>query len=259
MVDDGCNPIDLRSCGIDFDELLDPADASSSSAVLGPGVLFRMSERVGVSPVIVIPTGRITNPATGEVEIDLNYSATSNSGIFFAEVVINNAAGESVFSNTFFLIIEPSNVGRGVSYIGMPTIAEIRLHLHDNGPADNLLLDDYEFDLAEIASAITRPVDYWNDALPITVTYTTSDFPFRYQWLNGIIANLLILAGMKYMRNDLKYSAGGVNVADMDKAREYLSVGQNMWEEYKQFVKAQKIRQNVESCWGIIGSLYGRC
>ena len=253
MLDRNCSPVDLSDCGIvDNDLVLD----GSSIAASGTGILFRLMERVGSNTVKTVMDGKVLDASTGLVEVKLDSTMTASPGIYFAEVAIVNDAGEVIHSNTFLLLIEPSTLQGGTTS-GMPTVAEIRLHMHDNGPADNLLLDDFEFDLADISAAIMRPVDYWNDALPPIYPYTTENFPFRARWLDGIIANLLMMAAMRYRRNHLPYSAGGVSVDDQNKFNQYDQIGRQMWDEYKSWVRQRKISLNMQDTFGSLHSEYG--
>jgi hypothetical protein len=198
----------------------------------------------------------IIDATTGRVDIPLNQDVVRYPGVSVVEVAIFNQTGEIVFSNEFWLVINRSQWSSDV-VSGPPTIAEIRLHLRDSSPEDNLWRDIEEFDLAEIAACISRPVMYWNESPPpIDLIYNTSNFPFRYNWLNGITACLYQLAARWYRRVHLPYSAGGVSIDDKNKSQEYELIGQKLWEEYKIWVLHKKVQINADSAWGSVSSPY---
>jgi hypothetical protein len=142
--------------------------------------------------------------------------------------------------------------------LGPPTVEEIRLSLRDNSPADNTLLDDFEFDAAEIAQAVVRPLQYWNEIPPpLRPAQTTKTFPFREMWLLGIQANLFSIAANNYRRNDLQYTAGGVAVADKAKEQVYAAAGGRLMQEFQGMLRAKKIEINISMFSGSIGSSYG--
>jgi hypothetical protein len=201
------------------------------------------------------------DPAAGAVTAEIDTDRLGGPGIYLAEIAVMDGAGDDarpVFSNQFQLILERSLFGAGRADQGPPTHAEIRLHLRDSSPGENLLLDAVSFDDAELAACISRAVDYWNQALPpLEYDYTTHNFPFRYMWLDGICAGLFSLAAEWYSKNDLQYQAGGVAVNDMNKGPYYAKLSQQKWQEFKQAVQQRKIAANIEAGYGGVGSEYG--
>lgn len=217
---------------------------------------LRVAEALGITSVNNPPEviGTITNAATGEVKFTLDKDHTALPGIYFAQVdvVENPGDAETVyFSNTFYLI-----VNRGVNNLsGPPSIAEIRLHLRDSSPVESRLLTGLKFDDAEIALAIQRPIEYFNQTPPIlSQQFTTQNFPYRYQWLNAICAQLFWIAAEHFRANDFQYSAGGVQVRDTAKEIPYERAAQRLWEEWRRFVATQKMVMNIDEGWGTLGS-----
>mgnify|MGYP003344969451 FL=1 len=107
-----------------------------------------------------------------------------------------------VLRNTFYLAVERGIFGMPErEFLGPPSLAEVRLHIRDF-PENNLLLDDYEFDEAEVYMAAERCVMYFNEiSPPIQQRFTTKNFPFRYHWLEGIVYYLFITAADWHRRN----------------------------------------------------------
>lgn len=131
------------------------------------------------------------------------------------------------------------------------TIAEVRLGIRDKCREDNFLLDRVEFTDTEIAWAIRRPVDYWNEALPpLSQVMTTSNFPFVYNWFDGVIGELLAMAAVHTERNRLRYSAAGLNIDDKDQAAFYRSASDKYKAEYKEWVAQKKRSINVGNAFG---------
>jgi hypothetical protein len=156
------------------------------------------------------------------------------------------------------VILERGQFGARDHVGGPPTIQEIRLHLRDSAPGESLLLDNIRFDDAEIALAITRPVQYWNEQPPdLGVRTTTQNFPFRYYWLEAICANLFWMLEEQYRANNLAYSAAGVQVNDQDKEPNYARAAERRHANWVDFVKRKKAALNLEAAYGGIGSPYG--
>ena len=251
MQDREGQPVDLTACGC--------GDSSSSSASAGscPSYRLRWRENVG-GTCIQEAAGDIVDATTGKLRFDLSASDTQAPGVYFAMAEVLDGTSEEprvLFSNTFFLVIN-----RGLSGYdrkGPPTIAEIRLQLRDSSPLENFLLDNLKFDDAEIAMAISRPIEYWNEIPPPTRKFTTQNFPHRFHWLEAIIGQLYMLVAEHQRANNLQYQAGGISVDDMNKELNYERAAQLRWQAWTKFAKERKVSDNWNKCWGGMGSPYG--
>lgn len=244
-------PVDLTGC----------ADATLFKVVLRLKEQLALGNQNPVQEVVAV----ITDAATGKVTADLTAQMVGVPGVYYAEMALVNIPAEEaatpcvVFSNTFYLIINRSTFddranGRNG---GAPSIAEVRLHLRDSAPGESYLLESLMFDDAEIALAISRPVQYWNEVPPpLNRIFNTQNFPFRYHWLEGICGNLFLMVAEQYRRNQLSYSAGGIAVDDQNKEPAYERAGQTRWQAYKEWVRATKASINLESCYGEVTSNY---
>lgn len=237
----GC-PVDLTTCG-------------------GP-VTFYLREALSLgdpsSRGVVIPCNPV-DLANGVVDVSLTADAVAYPGISLGQFAASDSDGQLIFSNDCWLIVNRAlSVPAGQqTHAGPPTLAEIRLHMRDSSPVDNLWLGVNEFDNVEIASCIVRPIDYFNETPPpLDFSFNTSNFPWRYNWLNGIIACLYELASLHYSRVHLPYSAGGTQVDDKNKAQEYAQVAQRKWEDFKQWVLQKKVQINAQGAYMTTGSLY---
>lgn len=126
------------------------------------------------------------------------------------------------------------------------TDLDVRIWLRDNDPEANLLLDDFEFSPEEIRTAMTLTVDYWNDQPPLIGSYDYDKFPWRSQLLEGTAGNLLYIAGHRYRRNALQYSAGGLSIQDQEKYQQYDQAAQRHFDAYKTWVVLNKRSLNAE-------------
>ena len=259
--------VDLTDCDVPAD-FSSSVSLSSSAAAGGTGFRFRIRENLslGVKPapqqtefdVYVI------DAENGVVEIELTAKATGLPGVYFGELAVCanfDTADEIVlFTNMFYVLMQRGQYGADdAMFGGPPTIQEIRLHLRDSSPGENLLLDNLKFDDAEIALAISRPIQYWNEIPPdLNCRYTTQNFPWRYHWLEGICANLFWMAAEQFRANNLKYSAAGVQVDDQNKQPDYEQAAQRRDAEWKNFVRRKKSELNLNAAFGGIGSPYAR-
>jgi hypothetical protein len=134
------------------------------------------------------------------------------------------------------------------------TIGEIRLAMRDISSNDNFLLDDVEYTDTEIAWAIRRPIDMWNESTPFLRghEYTPHNFPFRYAWLNAVKGELMKMAAQNYLRNTQQYQAGGLTINDKDKYQQYEQLGSKYIQEYEIWRDKTKASINFQKAFGRI-------
>jgi hypothetical protein len=206
-------------------------------------------------------TYRISTLTTLSVALDYDFPVDVTPAVGVGETVVAKQQlvrdVSLVFSNILYLVVERALFGAASPRQGPPTIAEVRLALRDY-PETNLLLDDYEFDDAEIALAASRIVDYFNElAPPLGRYFTTDDFPWRFHWLEGIAWQLFITAAHWHRRGELPYSAGGVQINDIGKEKQYLQAAMQQMQLFKEWASKKKVQLNMEDGFGGIGSEYG--
>ncbi len=234
----------------------DPVDLSSfiDTDVYEVKLAVRESMQRADSTVAV-GSGTITDPSQGIVTATIPPAVLQVPGISVAEIVVREVASPNYIrvSNTFWLVVEQSLFDTSQTYSGPPSLSEVRLHLRD-APEGNRLLDDYEFDPAEVALAARRCVDWFNEIEPpLDQLYSSANFPGRYHWLEGIIAELFTTAGHYYRRNRFQYSAGGLQVSSIDKENEYMKAAQYHRERWETWARKAKIRANMDAgflSWG---------
>ena len=131
---------------------------------------------------------------------------------------------------------------------------DIRIWLRDHDPTANLLIKDLEFSTEEIRTAATLAVDAFNEEPPNmnVANYTVQNFPFRYNLLQGTVANLLTMAGHLYRRNELKYNVPGGSVDDQAKGEDYDRAADRLAKGYMSWVRRKKREINTSRGWGRI-------
>ena len=156
--------------------------------------------------------------------------------------------GVAYVTNPFKLYVAPDLSS------GIPSIAEIRMYLRDSFPEENYLLDGLEFEDSEIAMAVERAIQYFNEVPPHLDYFraTTTNFPWRYHLLEGVLGQLYRMAANSDRKNNLQYSAGGLSVNDASKESNYIQASQLHWQSYQQFVESKKYELNMISFYAYI-------
>lgn len=253
LTDDAGRPVDLRR------EVENPPagapDFDPQPAATGINVTVRLATQQGefYGPNQILLDGELMDEM-GFVSFQLGTEKTQYAGAFSA--TIGQFAGENYLVNTWpvVIIIEP-NAFAPICETNVLSIPDVRYAILDTqngtgGAPFNNLLDDVEFTDAEIIFAMRRIIDKWNQTPPLVSPFSSSNFPFRYWWLQGTVAQLLLMGAARYRRNRLDYQAGGVAINDQSKAEEYETVGRATMAEFDQWMLRYKTSVNMEYCWG---------
>lgn len=261
--DESGNAVDLAAC-VDSCSVSDSTDASFDDVGTPEcGVALRMRELSGYdsSDKIFSIGVDVVNASTGSVRAAALPDALIRSpGVYLEEWAVITADKRMLFSNQSLTFVRPGLFGidnAGSRAAGLPSIKDIRLSLRDNAGADNTLLDDVEFDASEIAQAVLRPIQFWNEIPPpLRPLLTTKTYPFKEIWLLGIQAYLLEVAAHNYRRNQLSYSAGGVSVDDKNKEQAYAAASARLTQRFQDMTRAKKVEINIANFSGSVGSPY---
>jgi hypothetical protein len=136
------------------------------------------------------------------------------------------------------------------------TSEEVRLFMQDREELNPLLLG-IRFTPEMIEQAMINTVDYFNLMNPPTgVMYSVEDFPFRSLLLLGTAAYLLRSGSINEAANQLTYAADGIQVSDKDKAQIFMSLSQNLQQDFKELGQQIKMNQNVAQIYGTKYSEY---
>lgn len=249
--DNAGNAINLTDCLGECE-----SDASETSAETCPSVVVRFGNAltegfVGYCEV----EATIVDAANGVVRAELPEEVSANAGIYVMDWAVLGTDGNPLLVNRGFLSVERGLFGNDYQGGGPPTLGEIRIQLRDSA-VENSLLDNVEYSDAEIITSILRPIQEWNETPPPVGRFNTNNFPYRYNWLNAIVANLLMIAAHWYARNKLQSTAAGVNLNDRDKDNPYLVVADRLRQEWKSFILVKKVEINAKMAYGTVGSHY---
>jgi hypothetical protein len=139
------------------------------------------------------------------------------------------------------------------------TPQDVRFFMMDRTASENFLLDSVEFSDEDINSALTLSVDKYNSTLPMVDSYTTENFPYRYELMLGASATLLRSKGLNYLRNNLDFSTkDGTTINDKSKAGDYLKLADVMMQEFDNRITQIKKTKNAEQAYGSVSGVYGR-
>ena len=241
---------------VDIDSYI-PEGAESSSSSSGTGLVVKLvAGQWHDCDVDFTIEGTVIDASAGQVQFHFSPSHTNKPGIFVASVGITY---DDVlqYQMMHYLEFMPNNFN--ISSVGGPiTVPEVRMYMMDMCPVANYLLDELEFTDAEVISAMRMAVDLYNEANPPVGGYTYDSFPYRANWIKGSAAILLRMVANRYRRNTLRYSAGGITVADQERTDSYMRDAERYMEEYKQWVTDKKVAINLSLGYGRIGpSPYG--
>lgn len=240
---------DLSDCFPDSESL------SESNPELGISLKARFQgcDRSGVLATV---DATVENAEAGLVQFDLPASVVANAGIYVFQVAIVGSSDEVVFADGGILSVEHGLWGNTASQNGPPTLQTIRFAIRDRA-VENDLLQDVEFDDAEILEAIRQPIMQFNELPPPIQRFTCNNFPYRYHWRNAIIGELLKVAVHHYVRNKMKTQGTGLTVDDKNKDAEYYQLAAIYDREWKEFIVLKKMEINLTGFYGTLGSTYG--
>lgn len=198
--------------------------------------------------------GTIEDEAEGIIKFSLEDSDLEDGGLFVGQItVLDDTTQVSVYQFPCYVeVIRDFRVRNTNSAAVKPlNMADVRLAMRDRCSEDNYLLDNIMYTDHEIAFAMERPLDYWNEQPPdLKICYGPATFPYRYAYLNAIIGELLKIAGLNEKRNNLKYSAAGVSIDDKHRGDFYINASQQYLMEWKEFVRSKKTALNMNMAFG---------
>lgn len=205
-----------------------------------------------------VETGRITADVSvydadaGIVRVTLPDTVYNYPGIYWLEIAILDVSGNVLYIYPAYVYVERS--GWGDTQNGPPSLSSIRMSLRDSDLYENLLIENNDFDTAEICAAAVRAIQFWNEQLPAirAATFSTRDMPFQDIWLEGTQLYLFQMAEEYYRRNKLEYQAGGTAANDKNRDREYKVAWQERLQMFRKRVVDQKVRINISRGWRTI-------
>ena len=198
-------------------------------------------------------SGTLSDADHGVVEFTV--PALTDPGMYCAEIRITDPGSGETSIYRCYLHVKRSLKTRTM---GPPTIFEIRLMLRDMAPGSNFLLDETEWTDEELAFSMTIPIDFWNETPPCVRIFSYANFPFRYNYMIGVIGQLFTMGAAHYVRNAMDTKLAGGLISDQEKYQQYSQIGMLKWKEFTDFVRAKKVEMNMALGFGTKNSIYRR-
>jgi hypothetical protein len=271
------NPVDLTFCAA-LDAPDSPASFESSASSLsnesslssepslvslpglieGATVVVRFRDAVSDVAPIYEAIGDIYDAAHGVVRFAPPADVVKRAGIYTVQIALADPTTGRLYAASRGLISVERGLFGDVSQVtGPPTLMEIRLQARDYADA-NLLLGNVEYSDNEIVFSIVRPIQEFNElSPPLSAIFSAASFPWRYQWMNAILGNLMRIAADGYRRNRLPVAHGGITVDDKNKDNPYWTVSQQLLQEWRSWMLQKKVELNAREAWGTFASPYG--
>jgi hypothetical protein len=224
---------------------------------------LRLFEVTGLDRRMLIEVeGTAIDESKGLVEFDLT-GKTNQPGIYYGNYFRTDSSGNPVVVTPMYISIIPSllNVDTsGPLMIGPISSKELQLAIRGSSPVESTLLMAIEFDLSEIVQALRWPVEFWNTSAPdIGVYYHTGNFPYKYQWVEAAIGELLILGAHRYRRDHLPNKVeGGLALDDLNKFAPYDQAGWQRRQVYQRFVRNRKVTLDIAGGYGSVRGVMTR-
>jgi hypothetical protein len=205
--------------------------------------------------MIFTVNGSFVDLSKGLVEFVFDSSVTKNVGLYYADFFTKDDQDRPVLFNRVFISIIPSLIDINQSsplMLGPITSKELFLSIKNSSPNESTLLQQIEFDLSEIIHAMRWPVEFWNTSVPdIGIYYTTANFPYKYQWVEATIGELLAIAAHRYRRDRLPAQVGGIALDEIEqKAQLYEQAAIMRKQMYMRFVRSRKAFIDTHSGFG---------
>ena len=186
-------------------------------------------------------------------QFDFSADVLVYGGLFLGEIILYQPVDgrqKAVWIKHVYLEVASNSLG--LCEQASLSIADLRLIMRDECPGSNFLLDDLEYTDKEIFSALRRCVDYWNETPPPIGKFDYNNFPYRYHWGLGAMGQLMRSVAMHKLRNFLNHDGGGMAINDQARWTNYQQLGNQYWDEYREWVLSKKVEINIEGGFGSI-------
>jgi hypothetical protein len=221
-----------------------------------PRVMARYSEATGGNPIQAQVTAEVLDAPTGLVMCEVPLVVSQVPGVYLGELAIIDPTNTPIYSNECYVYNEGSgwSANRGI----LPALDEMRLSLRDNDPAENELIENYDFGLPELCYAVVRTVRFWNSQPPwLQAASTCGGIPSSEIMMLGTQLYLFELAEEHYRRNRLPYAAGQTQLDDKAKEENYNKAYTDRMTRFRQLVMHTKAAMNMNRGWGGFVTNYG--
>ena len=135
------------------------------------------------------------------------------------------------------------------------TVADIRTYIKDQPDLNILLEGDYQSSDALIGLSMRLAMSDVNATPPVTA-YTVESFPNELIMLYGTLHHLANSEAERQLRNQINYSAQGLNAGIDDKMQSYNALAAYYRSLFDSKTKEYKVYLNTEAAWGGSSSPY---
>lgn len=136
------------------------------------------------------------------------------------------------------------------------TAEKIRLRLKDTPAANILLRGELQNEDELIAEAMEFVVDMYNITPPIIENVTITNFPNNALMFLGVVWQLAAGEAERQLRNNVNYSAQGLNAGIDDKFQLYNQLAEQYRIQFMTAVGPVKQAVNMSNAWGEVLSPY---
>ena len=134
-------------------------------------------------------------------------------------------------------------------------VLKLRRMLRDRPEVNTLQESGEELETEDLKLALVLALDDFNNT-PFITRFTFASFPYVGLLLDGAFLQALKMAAVGQARNELNYSAGGVQVRTSDKAPMYMQIFQTLLPLYEQRKRDFKRQLNLQGGYASLPSEY---
>jgi hypothetical protein len=243
-----------------FSDSGSPLVIDVGSYSVAPTAAARYREAAGNASSVTDAEATLSSDGT-TVGVELPTAVADVPGVYTVQFRVLDGGGYERARNELWVYVNRglwlSDGSPGVD-VGLPTIREVRNAVRDH-PGANRLLGDYEFDAAEVASALVSAIQSFNNETPpIDRCFNTTSWPvgWRRALIDGALAYLFETASDYHRRGELPYSAAGVSINDLSKSPSYIQAAEAYRKRFSRWVIMTKSKISLSQGWGSLGSGY---
>jgi len=130
------------------------------------------------------------------------------------------------------------------------TPEQIRSYVKDDPLFNHLLDNTIQSKNPLITLCLELTVDDYNKTIGYTTTYTLETFPSKTCLLYGTLYHLANGEAERHLRNNVNYSAQGINAALDDKYQQYNQLSQYYYKLFRSKAIEAKKAANIKAAWG---------
>lgn len=143
------------------------------------------------------------------ITVNLEVPADCKRGYYRLHVVGKNSEGKPTGVYDAWVVVDKAVNPKKDNHL---EVYSVRTQFADLCEFDNKLLDGLEIGVGDIAEAVERCLQQWNNTAPRTSVYNGANFPYTELLRNGVLMMLLKSINTLLSRNGLTYQGEGLAV-----------------------------------------------